>query len=177
VDAAHVLDEVRVRPATLGAHRLLCIDGPSGAGKTTLAGAIARLAPEARVVHLDAMYDGWGGLPRLDTQLATLLTPLAEGRPGTYLRYDWHQERYAETVTVEPGPLLVLEGVGAWSPAYADLVTLLVWVDAPPSLRLARAVARDGSGLEDRLRAWALAEQEHFARTGARDHADVVIAP
>jgi len=175
VDAGRVLAEVRSRPATLGEHRLLCIDGPSGSGKTTLATGVARLAPEARVVHMDALYDGWDGLPRVHEQLATLLTPLSEGRPGHYRRYDWHAGRYAETVTVDPRPLLVLEGVGSWSPSYASLVTLLVWMDAPASERLARTVARDGAELEDPLRQWAVDEQEHFARTGVREHADLVI--
>jgi uridine kinase len=175
VDAGRVLDEVLGRPATLGEHRLLCIDGPSGSGKTTLATGVARLAPEARVVHMDALYDGWDGLPRVHEQLATLLTPLSQGRPGRYRRYDWHAGRYAETVTVDPRPLLVLEGVGSWSPSYDSLVTLLVWMEAPASERLARAVARDGAELEDRLRQWAADEQEHFVRTGARQRADLLV--
>jgi uridine kinase len=175
VDAGLVLAEVRARPATLGSGRLLCVDGPSGAGKTTLAAAVARLAPEARVVNMDALYDGWDGLPRVDDQLATLLTPLAEGRPGGYRRYDWHAGRYAETVTVAPTALLVLEGVGSWSPAYGSLVTVLVWVDAPPAERIARSVARDGASFEPQLRQWALDEEEHFVRTGVRGHADLVV--
>jgi uridine kinase len=177
VDAAHVLAEVRARPATLGPNRLLCVDGPSGAGKTTLATRVARLEPDARVVHMDALYDGWDGLASVDEQLATLLTPLSQGRPGSYRRYDWYAGRYAGTVEVEPSSLLVLEGVGSWSPVYAALVTLLVWVDAPAAERLARTVARDGAEYEDRLRAWARAEQDHFARTGAQDRADLVVHP
>ena len=124
---------------------------------------------------MDDLYDGWGGLPRVDDQLDTLLRPLACGSPGRYRRYDWHAGRYAETVQVAPGPLLVLEGVGAWSPRLAALVTLLVWVDAPAEDRLARAIERDGAGLAERLRQWAVDEQEHFARTGARDRADLAL--
>lgn len=172
-----VLALALARPATLGAGRLICVDGPSGSGKTTLALATARRTPDARVVHMDAMYDGWGGLPRVDAQLATLLTPLATGSPGSYRRYDWHAAAYAETVVVPPAPLLVLEGVGSYSPAFDPLVTLLVWVEAPASERLARAVERDGAAYEPELRRWAIDEQEHFARTGARERADLVVRP
>src|SRR4051794_18065394 len=99
-DAEEVLAAVRSRPATLGAGRLLCIDGPSGAGKTTLATAVARLAPQARVVHMDALYDGWDGLPRVEEQLETLLAPLGRGEPGSYRRYDWGAGRYAGRLSV-----------------------------------------------------------------------------
>jgi uridine kinase len=174
-----VLARVLDRPATLGTGRLLCVDGPSGAGKTTLAEAVGARAAEAgvehRVVHLDDLYDGWDGLPRVHEQLATVLEPLAEGRPGTYRRYDWLAGRYAEDVTVDPVPLLVLEGVGSWDPAYAGLVTCLVWLDGPAEERLARVVARDGAALEPQLRRWAQEELVHLARTGAREHADLAV--
>lgn len=163
------------RPATLGAGRLLCVDGPSGSGKTTLARAVSRRVAGSRVVHLDALYDGWDGLPRLDAALEPLLGPLALGERGRYRRYDWAAGRYAGWVDVPPRELLVLEGVGAWSPAFADLVSVLVWVEAAPGERLARAVARDGAAMAPRLRAWAAAEGRHFARTGARARADLLV--
>jgi len=163
------------RPATLAEGRLLCVDGPSGSGKTTLAHAVSRLVSGSRVVHLDALYDGWDGLPRLDRALEPLLRPLARGERGRYRRYDWRTERYAGWVDVPPAPLLVLEGVGAWSPTYADLVTVLVWVEATPEERLARAVARDGEAMAPRLRAWAVAEDRHFSASRARRRADLVL--
>ena len=167
-----VLGLLAARPPTLGGGRLLCVDGPSGSGKTTFATRLARRAPESRVVHMDAMYDGWDGLARVDEQLETLLAPLALDRPGSYQRYDWHAARYAGAVTVPPRPLLILEGVGSWSPAYRALVTVLVWVQAPADERLARALARDGADMEPRLREWAVSEQQHFARAATRAHAD-----
>ncbi|HEU5037180.1 MAG TPA: 4-amino-4-deoxy-L-arabinose transferase [Nocardioides sp.] len=170
-----VLALARARPPSLGSGRLVCVDGPSGSGKTTLASALA--APGVQVVHMDALYDGWGGLPTVAAQLASLLTPLASGAPGSYRRYDWEAGTYAETVVVPPSELLVVEGVGSWSPAFAPLVTVLVWVEAPATDRLARAISRDGAAYEHRLRQWARDEQDHFDRTGAREHADLVLGP
>lgn len=176
-EAATVLAQALARPPTLGEGRLVGIDGPSGSGKTTLATAVARASREVRVVHLDAMYDGWSGLPRLGRSLRDLLEPLAEGRPGRYRRYDWRAGRYAEEVVVPPTPVLVVEGVGAGAPEVADWVTLLVWVEAPPAERLSRAVERDGAAYQDHLRQWARDEADHFARTGARSRADLVLGP
>lgn len=172
------------RPATLGAGRLVCIDGPAGSGKTTLAEEIAGLACEALadasavhpVVHMDDLYAGWAGLPHIGGQLDTLLPPLAEGRPGHYRRYDWHAGAFAETVTVTPSPLLIVEGVGSGAAAYDRLRTLLVWVEAPYDVRMARGLERDGDTFAPYWEAWARDEADLFARERTRERADVVIA-
>jgi uridine kinase len=123
---------------------------------------------------MDDLYDGWSGLPRVGGQLATLLEPLAHGEAGHYRRYDWLAGGFAETVTVEPSPLLVLEGVGSGLAAYAPLRTLLVWVEAPAEVRLARWRARDGDDVEARIAAWQRAEEALFRREGTRTAADVI---
>lgn len=180
MDAAdRILDLALSRPPTLGAGRLLRIDGPSGSGKTTLARAVARLAAARgvtrKVVHLDEMYDGWSGLPRIGTQLASLLEPLARGEAGGYGHYDWRALRYTRTVVVEPVPLLVLEGVGSGLAAHDAVSTVLVWVEAPAALRRTRALARDGEEFAPRWDAWAVGEAEHEARERTRERADLVV--
>jgi uridine kinase len=173
-NAERVLELALRRPPTLGTARLICIDGPAGSGKTTLAAEIASLS-EAPVVHMDDLYEGWAGLAAVDDQLGTLLGPLAAERSGCYRRWDWIGNDWAETVSVAPAPLLVLEGVGSGSSAYADLVTVLAWVQAPLDLRMQRGLERDGEAMAGHWRRWALAEQEHFARERTRERADLVL--
>jgi uridine kinase len=172
--SARVLELAVARPPTLGSGRLICVDGPAGAGKTVLAAAIARRHP-ASVVHMDDLYPGWDGLPQVADQLESLLRPLADGRAGTYRRYDWHLGRFAETVAVPPSDLLVVEGVGSGSRVVADLATVLVWVEAPYDLRMRRGIERDGEAFEPHWEAWAQAEQEHFALERTRDRADLLV--
>ncbi len=174
-DAALVLDLVMSRPATLGRGRLVSIDGPAGAGKTTLADQVVARAPGARVIHMDDLYAGWDGLPDVGRQLAGLLRPLADRLPGSYRRYDWHTEAFAETVTVEPTDLLVLEGVGSGCRMHDDLIGVLVWVDAPYDLRMRRGIGRDGEAFAPHWQAWAEAERVHFARHRTRERADLVV--
>ncbi len=171
---AGVIELALSRPATLGHGRLICLDGPAGSGKTTLAAAVGA-ASEAVVLHMDDLYAGWSGLPVIDAQLDGLLSPLAEGRPGSYRRYDWVAEAYAEQVEVQPTPLLVLEGVGSGAARFAALVTVLVWVEAPHDLRMARGIARDGAAFATMWETWARDEAALFAREDTRARADVVV--
>jgi len=173
-NAEQVLTLARSREPTLASGRLISIDGPAGSGKTTLAAELSELSG-APVLHMDDMFEGWGGLPRIADQLDTLLSPLAVGRSGTYRRWDWPGNAWAETVLVPPAPLLVLEGVGSGAAAYEDLVTVLAWVEVPYDLRMARGLERGGIGVAENWRQWAADEQALFDREGTRERADVVI--
>lgn len=173
--AAAVLAQVMSAPATLGEGRLLCVDGPAGAGKTTLSKVLETLEPTVVVVHCDDLLHGWSGLPGLAETVAGLLRPLSLGQPGRWRRWDWLADSWAETHTVEPGRLIVLEGVGSWSPAIAPWVGALIWVEAPVDLRLARGLDRDGQELRPQWIQWRRDENELFARLGTRARADVVL--
>lgn len=173
--AVEVVGRVLAAPPTLGPGRLVCIDGPAGSGKTTLAAAVVDVAPDARVVHCDELLHGWRGLPGLAGSVATLLEPLSRGEQGRWTRWDWAAGDWAESHPVGPGGLLVLEGVGCWSPAIAPLVGVLAWVEADSSLRLRRGIARDGEQMRPHWEQWRLDEDALLARLGTRDHADVVV--
>lgn len=169
------------RAPTLGVGRLVCVDGPAGAGKTTwaegIAGGFDRLnhRESARVVHMDDLFAGWSGLSEVDSQLDTLLQPLAQGRAGSYRRYDWAAGGFAEQVRVDPVPMLVLEGVGSGAARFAALVTVLVWVGAPHDLRMRRGLDRDGEVFAPHWEQWAADEALLFARERTRERADVVV--
>lgn len=174
--AAEILALAFDRPATLGTGRLICIDGRAGSGKTTLAGAVRAERPDARTVHLDDLYDGWDGLAGVGAQLATLLGPLSADRPGHYRRYDWHAGRFAETVTVPPGELLIVEGVGAGHRDHAAACTVLAWLEADATVRRARALARDGAVFAPHWDAWARREAAYVSQQRPDLRSDLVVA-
>jgi uridine kinase len=171
---ALVLDLARSRPPSLGSGRLVCVDGPAGSGKTTLAAALAE-SVGATVVHADDLMEGWRGLDAVARELTGLLGALAAGRPGSYRHYDWEHGRYDRTVEVAPGPWLVVEGVGSGAPGISAYVTVLVWVEADDELRLDRGLVRDGVGMEAHWRQFMLDERALFARDRTRERADVLV--
>jgi uridine kinase len=174
--AGQVAERVLTAPPTLGPGRLVCVDGPAGSGKTTLADALAQAVPDSQVVHCDELLQGWRGLPGLAATVAALLEPLARGEAGSWRRWDWLAGDWAETHAVAPGGLLVVEGVGSWSPAIAQLVGVLVWVEADSDLRLSRGMARDGEAMRAHWLQWRVDENALFASHGTREHADLVVA-
>ena len=167
------------RPPTLGAARLVCVDGPAGSGKTTLARAIVAEAAghgTTRLVHMDDVYEGWSGLDAAVHRVADeLVTPLARGDAGRYQRYDWETGSLAEWHTVEPVDLLVIEGVGSGAAAYDVLITTLVWVEAPAAVRLQRGLARDGEAMRAEWLAWMATEERLHAAERTRSRAHVVV--
>jgi len=169
------VERLATAPPRLGRTRLVCVDGPAGSGKTTLAGRLAG-ALRAPVVHMDDLYDGWtltGAFERLTTGV---LRPLAEGRPGAYARYDWHAGRFEDELTAVPVPeVLVVEGCGSAPRAVDPWASLRIWVEAPQAVRLIRGIARDGAALEAEWLRWQDEEARAFAADDTRARADVLV--
>jgi uridine kinase len=171
---ADLAARVRAAPARLGKVRLVCIDGPAGSGKTTLAGGLAAALGDAALVHLDDLYAGWTITGAVSRLRAGVLRPLAEGRPGSYHRYDWAAERFAaEPTTVPVPPVLLVEGCGSSPRSLDPWTTLRIWVEAPERLRIARGLARDGAGLQPQWRRWQATEAAEFTREDTRARADL----
>lgn len=163
-------------PTHLPNTKVLCLDGPSGSGKSELATLVAASRPGTVVVRLDDLLAGWDGLPDLaSTVVRDLLAPLTRGEPASYRRYDWHAGTLAERVELPPTHLLVLDGVGSGGTLLEPWRSLLVWLEAPTSVRRNRGLARDGDSYAPHWDAWARAETVHHRTQQTRERADVVI--
>ncbi|MGC7099363.1 uridine kinase family protein [Amycolatopsis lurida] len=157
------------RPA-LGGVRLVAIDGPSGAGKTTLAENLladfAERGTDALGIGTDefATWDdpvSWW--PRLRDGV---LRPFARGLGGAYRRMDWTTGTPVpgELITVRVPEVLVLEGVSAGRASVRAHLTCLAWLDGlDQATRLERAVSRDGERERKHLSDWQDFELGWFA--------------
>jgi uridine kinase len=151
-----------------GAHVLvIAIDGHGAAGKSTIAAAVAE-ATGATPVHTDDFFDpaaprepGLSGYYDWRRLRSEALEPLRAGRTAEFRRFDWERGRGLDgTVSVTPGPLIVLEGVFSASPELSDLVDRSVFVDTPEPERLRRLRAQTTPSEWDDE--WLKAEQAYF---------------
>jgi uridine kinase len=163
----------------LGDVRLIAVDGPSGAGKTRFALRLAKQI-DAPVVHTDDLLDGWEDqFTFFDRLEERVLGPLRRGETAFYQRYRWDRGAFDPVpVRLDPAPVVIVEGVSVARRGIRPDLSLIVFVDAPPELRLARALARDGDdsvAFRAYLERWRSAEDRHFAADRTKQHADLVV--
>jgi len=172
IDVEALVTEILQCP---GPVRLVAIDGPGGAGKTTFAERLAAAAHGAPIVRTDDFasaddpIDWW---PRLLTEV---IEPLGRGYHGRYQRYDWSTDTLAEWSTVDRAPIVIIEGVSAGRREWVEHLSFVIWIETPSALRLQRGIERDGPSAVDQWESWMAAEDAHFARDPVRERADVIV--
>ena len=137
--------------------RLIAVDGPGGAGKSTFARELSAAAGGAPVIHTDDFaaadntIDWW---PRL---LEQVIDPFARGDAACYQRYDWPTESLAGWHTIEPAPIvIIIEGVSASRAEWAAHLSLVIWIETPreerhrSTRRLGNVDGRRGRSLRTR---------------------------
>ncbi|MFP3883545.1 MAG: uridine kinase [Actinomycetota bacterium] len=152
----------------------IAIDGHSAAGKSTLADRLSGIFDVA-LVRVDDFYsvmeeevrarlspregvESYFDWKRMRDQA---LIPLLDGRPAAYQPYDWHTNvLHPQATTVEPAPLVVVEGLFAARPELMDLISLTVLVEVDPEIRMERQAERDDEAIW--VQRWDEAERYYF---------------
>ncbi|MEO8887695.1 MAG: GNAT family N-acetyltransferase [Jatrophihabitantaceae bacterium] len=155
---------------------LIGIDGFGGAGKSTLAAAIAASVPGSVVVAVDdfaaPIIPEWDW-ERLRVQL---LVPLLAGRTARYQAWDWHQNIGGEWLEVRPRGVVIVEGVSSTRVEVGAPWALTIWVRTPRELRLARAIERDGEGMRwNWEQVWMPSENAYAARERPQERVDLIV--
>lgn len=143
------------------------VDGPCAAGKTTLAGYLARLyhtrplamddfflPPEMRTPQ---RFSQPGGNVHYERFLSQVLTPLLGGGDFAYNRFDCQTGRMVKKTHMS-SPVAIIEGSYSLHPAFAQayeqLRPVTVWLSIKPDEQLRRLERRDPARLQMFLERW-----------------------
>ena len=156
---------------------LLAIDGPAGAGKTTLA---AKLEAEysvhstVRVIHMDDLYDGWDDAlgQSLTDVLREITAAHLSGNQCTIKIFNWHLMKFDREEVITATNYLILEGVGAAQKVVREAGATTYWLDIDAETGLKRVLARDGAHIEAEMRQWQIQQSIHFAKDQTRENSE-----
>ncbi len=159
----------------VGSPVVVGVDGGGGAGKSTVAAAIAVARGDVRILHLDDFYAD--SPRRLDTtRVVHALGALRRGETVRFRRYDWWLHADAEWHVLDPDGVIVVEGVYALRAELADLYHVTVWVETPREVRLERGLERDGEAARSEWTDWMADEDRYFDERRPHVLADVVVS-
>ena len=161
-----------------GRQLVVLIDGPAGAGKTTLAEIISTIFTSVTTVHMDDLYDGWN--TPLNSDLYSriqlqILKPHLNSESSSYEVYDWAERSFHSKKQLPVRKILVVVGVGSAGIENRKLADLIVFIDVSPELGLNRVLKRDGLELSNEMQGWQVMETEHFENDGTKRAADFLV--
>ncbi|MFE9849896.1 uridine kinase [Streptomyces sp. NPDC005576] len=160
---------------SLGPVRLVAIDGHAGSGKSTLATRLAAALGAAPVLRLDDLATHEELFAWTDRLHAQVLLPLSRGERARYAPYDWTARRFGPERTLDPAPVVLIEGVGAGRRFLRPWLAALWWMELDRETSWARGRRRDGPALNGFWDSWTVAEDEHFAEDPSRPYADSLV--
>ncbi len=115
---------------------------------------------------------------RLRTQV---LEPLLAKKPASWHPLDFLPEIgwvgwKEEFVTLEPAPVVLVDGVYSTRPELSDLVDLAILVESDDQIRRKRLVIREGQAFMDRWhKLWDSAEDHYFTYICPQSSFDIVV--
>ena len=166
---------------------LMCLDGPCGSGKTTLARQLVSIT-DAACVPMDDFYTPHpmktperlaqpGGNAHIERLLSELLLPWRTQGHGSYRPYLCAEDRFGEPVEVPARPLTILEGSYSLHPDIAALADMRVFLTISEEEQLRRLNAREGTeGVRNFQQRWIPLETAYHAAFSLPDERCLVIS-
>ncbi len=173
-----ILAEISKVEPKLATTTLLALDGPSGAGKTTLAMELHAQLDNSAVIHMDDLYAGWGDALSLDLYariFQQIFQPILRQEDIRFQVFNWQTNLFDSWQTITPPRFLILEGVGAAAIPNRMWISLAVFMHVSDEVGLERVRSRDGDDVASHIPAWQIMQREHFLKNETDRYANVSI--
>lgn len=157
--------------------QIILIDGPAGAGKTTLSFTLQKEF-DCEVIHLDDIYNGWDDAlgTSLTNTLLALVNSFKNGIEHQLPIFNWQTMQFDSSRVIAPAETLIIEGVGAGQSAIRKFAKRLYWLDVEAEIGYQRVIARDGEAIAEQMKIWKIREAKHFEAERTREFADFIIS-
>ncbi len=166
--------------------RVIALDGPAGAGKTTLSETLS-FVTGAPVIHMDDFFlpaemrtaerlAAPGGNVHHERMAREVLPHLRSGEAFAYGRFDCARMTIGERAEVPASDLRIVEGSYSLHPALGDYADLRVFCEISPEEQERRILQREGPAGAARFRdRWIPMENRYFDAFGIRGRADLLL--
>ena len=158
---------------------LIGIDGFGGAGKTALSTYLHDNLPNLTIVQLDDFYLPKLGRPDRNRILEEVFTPLEKDITTTYQVYNWVADSLDRSISINPGGIVIIEGVYALHPDLVPYYDYKIWIHCSPEVGFKRGVDRDKN--RDRVdnsekwkTIWMPNEKEYVDTENPQQYADYI---
>ena len=164
---------------------IIALDGPCGAGKTTLAEALAKKY-DANVFHADDFFlrreqrsaernSQIGGNIDYERLSEEVIIPLSQGKEFSFHPFSCKTLSLADEVFVSRKKLNIIEGSYSHHPYFGDVYDLKVFIDIAPEEQKKRILKRNPENAERFFIEWILKENQYFEFFEIKKKADMIL--
>ena len=165
---------------------LICIEGGSASGKTTLGGVLLRLY-DCNMFHMDDFFlqkhqrtperfcEAGGNIDH-ERFLKEVLLPLKKGETFTYQKFDCETMSLGEKVQVNPKKLNIIEGAYSMHPNLEGYYDFSVYLDISEEKQKERINKRNSPDMAERFfKEWIPLENRYFEETDIKKRCNLII--
>jgi uridine kinase len=161
---------------------VVAIDGPGCCGKSTLTELLLERL-DAVSIGTDDFHEHAGFCREPDaplpyrrwTDLRNAVDSLSRGAATRIRSIEWSDHSLGAPTTIEPRPVLVVDGIGSLHEDVSRHAALKIWVDGHAGNRMRRTAQREGRDMSEEWAPYVRLEQEYFAAWRPWRRADVFV--
>lgn len=161
---------------------VIAIDGPGCCGKSTLTELLLDRLDAASIGTDDFHeHEGFRREPEVPlpyrrwTDLRNAVGSLSRGVATRIQAIEWSDLSLGAPTTIEPRPVLIVDGIGSLHADISRHADLKIWVDGHAGNRMRRTAHREGRDMAEEWAPYVRLEQEYFATWRPWRRADVFV--